>query len=273
MWSIIMKKIGLYIIATNNYNNLLDPLFIDLNEIYGKLSEYQVWINLATDQLQNPHNLSKIYKHLKFNIKAIPSYSFPDATLLRYKIINSFKNISTYDYCVYIDCDMKVHKNFLDSKIMDRYKITLVKHPVFNINASLKGFFYAITSRNILYQYFKSIKVQPFKLGTWENDKKSLAYVPYFKRKTYVHGAVWFGDPTSFSHLCGELEERVDIDRRNRIIAIWHDESHLNWYASNFKVNILESNYSWGKIYRHLRHLTPIISSIPTCERQAKLSN
>jgi hypothetical protein len=268
-----MKKVGLYIIATNKYNNLLDPLFKDLNEIYGELTEYQLWVNLATDKSHNLQDISKIYKHLKFNILAIPSYSFPDATLLRYKIINSFKNTSTFDYCVYIDCDMKIHKNFLDSKLMIENKITLVKHPVFNTNASLKGFFYAITSRNMVYQYLKSTIVQPFKLGTWENNKRSLAYVPYFKRKKYVHGAVWFGDPTSFLHLCVELEKRIDIDRENKIIAIWHDESHLNWYASHFKVNILESNYSWGKMYRHLRHLTPIISSIPKCERQAKLSD
>ena len=42
------------------------------------------------------------------------------------------------------------------------------------------------------------------------------------------------------------LEKNVDEDMNNGIIARWHDESHLNWYASrNVRYRLLNPSYAY----------------------------
>jgi hypothetical protein len=62
--------------------------------------------------------------------------------------------------------------------------------------------------------------------------------------------------------MCTILAEHTQEDLKKGIIAIWHDESHLNHYAANFPVAILDSRFSWVSNYRNIRHLTPFISSV-----------
>ena len=42
-----------------------------------------------------------------------------------------------------------------------------------------------------------------------------------------------------------ELERRIDEDLKNDIIAVWHDESHLNCYLSEFGAKKLHRYYLW----------------------------
>ena len=267
-----MKKIGIYIIATNNYVKLLDELFFDLNRIYQSNNNFDITINLATDNSTKIEEQLAQFKGLNFNIIGIKSYNWPEATLFRYEIISRFNNIFDFNYCIYLDCDMKIHEDFLeDSEFISDKRLTLVKHPAFNFDKTLLGIFYAFTSPTFVFNYVKSLAYQPFKLGAWEREKKSLARVPYFKRNIYVHGAVWFGPPLPFYNVCRQLALRTDSDYRKEIIAVWHDESHLNWYSSQNDVNIISSEYSWVNGYRNLKHIKPKISSLEPSKKQKKL--
>ena len=44
--------------------------------------------------------------------------------------------------------------------------------------------------------------------------------------------------------MCKTLSNKIDEDLNSNIIPVWHDESAINWYFCNIKLNSLEPNYS-----------------------------
>ena len=67
-----------------------------------------------------------------------------------------------------------------------------------------------------------------------------------------------------------ELKKRVDTDYSNDIIALWHDESHLNKFFSENpdRVNALSPDYAYPECFpqypydRKIIHLAKIILNI-----------
>jgi histo-blood group ABO system transferase len=70
------------------------------------------------------------------------------------------------------------------------------------------------------------------------------------RRKRYVCGGAWFGFREQFLDLCEVARRNVDKDKRNGVIAKWHDESHLNRLTSlQEKSTILSSRYCYDPQY------------------------
>lgn len=92
---------------------------------------------------------------------------------------------------------------------------------------------------------------------TYETNDKSLAYIPADEGEVYVMGGLNAGLAENYLELIDELGRRIEIDKTNDVIALWHDESHLNRYAIDFEssVKILDSSYGYprGGIF----HLVP----------------
>ncbi|WP_115056171.1 family 6 glucosyltransferase [Helicobacter mustelae] len=85
---------------------------------------------------------------------------------------------------------------------------------------------------------------------TYERNPKSLAYVPFGKGKAYVYGSTNGGKAGAFLALVRTLQERIQEDLSRGIIAIWHDESHLNAYIidhPNYKM--LDYGYGFPEGY------------------------
>jgi hypothetical protein len=87
--------------------------------------------------------------------------------------------------------------------------------------------------------------------------------VPAYKRRHYVHGAVWFGETQALVEMCSILSDRVREDLKNNFVAKWHDESHLNWYFSNFKVTLLDNRFSYVSAYPLLSNMASYIETVP----------
>jgi len=71
------------------------------------------------------------------------------------------------------------------------------------------------------------------KRGTYETNPLSLACVNANEGKRYYAGGFWGGSRDRFLSVCKILNERIDQDLKKGIIAVWHDESHLNRYLIN----------------------------------------
>lgn len=93
--------------------------------------------------------------------------------------------------------------------------------------------------------YYKKTKF------SYEKNPNSTAYIK--KGNEYYQGCFFGGDYKSFMKMSDELENNIDIDEKKGIIAIWHDESHLNCYFNKYKpINVLEPNYAYpGEYYRY----------------------
>jgi len=78
---------------------------------------------------------------------------------------------------------------------------------------------------------------------TYERRPESAAYIPYGAGKYYFTGAFSGGRAGAYLDLCRELAARIDDDRERGIIAVWHDESHLNAYMSDRACHILPPSY------------------------------
>jgi hypothetical protein len=86
--------------------------------------------------------------------------------------------------------------------------------------------------------------------------------VPRRKRKVYVCGGTWFGKKNSIIELCELLSHRTNEDLSNQVMAKFHDEGHLNWYAANHEVSIVNPKFCLEQSYPQLAGLKPIIIAV-----------
>lgn len=66
---------------------------------------------------------------------------------------------------------------------------------------------------------------------TYERNEASLAYIPMGEGNVYICGGVNGGKSQEFLAVIEELKKRIDEDKKQGIIAVYHDESHINKYA------------------------------------------
>ena len=225
-------KIGILVIATNKYlfhaKNLFDSV------IFHAESEIDITFYVFTDDETLGKEMFQNINGVNAEIIEIEPLSWPEATLFRYSIVTEHsKRFTNQDILIYMDADMlikrKIFGNIID--ICNKSEMALVRHPGYWRGSTIKEVtkFYQERPKILVKDFFRQIILGG--LGSWENRKLSLAFVPRNKRKKYFCGGIWFGRSKHFLGLCKVLAKRVDEDYKNDFIAKWHDESHLNWWA------------------------------------------
>lgn len=66
---------------------------------------------------------------------------------------------------------------------------------------------------------------------TYDRNPKSTAYIAYNEGEYYFTGALNGGTSEAYLELCHTLFNNTQSDLNNDVIALWHDESHLNKFA------------------------------------------
>lgn len=79
------------------------------------------------------------------------------------------------------------------------------------------------------------------KRGTYETRPDSLAYIPSSEGKIYFAGGFYGGSYKEVMSLTTELTRRIYADLGRGIIAVWHDESHLNRYLIDHNPTVVLS--------------------------------
>ena len=200
-------KVGLLIIATNKYIQFLQPLITSADNFFLKNCEVNYFI--FTNQnisINTNRNVSKIEVEHK---------EWPWMTLGRYKIFsNNSEELSKMDYLYYCDVDMRFESEVGCEILSER---VATQHPGY------------IGQR-----------------GTPETNPLSLACVFPYENMQYFAGG--FNGGTSFEYLkmCKKISDNIDIDFSRGIIAVWHDESHMNRYFIDKKpTKILDPSYCY----------------------------
>lgn len=254
-------SIGILTVATNKYINY----WIDL----VKSAERNIpnFKDINFHVFTNAENMEIIrqtdFHDAKITVHEIMDFGWPEASLLRYEIFCSHKSELTEDYLIHLDADMLFITRDLNL-FMDFQKtksMTLVSHPGFWRPGFWQrlGFYtrniFAFISDLLLYLRFGG-------LGSWEINKKSSAFVKRSQRRNYVCGGVWGGERNQFVAMCELLSKRVRFDLKNQYVAKWHDESHLNWWASNNNFKLLTPRYCYEPTYKNLAKIHGLILAV-----------
>ena len=218
--------IGIFCVCTGNYVNYVEQLIESVEKYF--LTDYKKCYFISTDQEKYISNVcSKL--EVKFFIDKIYKKGFPLDTLYRYKyILNHGVNVELCcDVLYYLDVDMRILEK-IGSEVLPTKEKPLVGtyHP---------GFYY-----------------KDNKNGAIETNPKSTAFV---STKDYVNKYIAGGFNGGVTHyflmMARDIQNKIDIDKNNDIIAVWHDESQLNRYmVSNINLfKFLIPDYCYPENY------------------------
>lgn len=249
-------------IATNRYLEYWKNCISSFQKNVSSLE--RVHFYLFTDMCNDAEHWAR--EHLgpgKVEVIEIGPLVWPEATLLRYQII--LDNSAQYQegILMYLDSDMEVVSDFISGieKNLRVGEMSFAPHPGYFLQNGYRGLVQVLFSPKQLIRRIISFLFNQQGIGAWENNRNSLAYLDRRKRKTYAHGAIWFGPKQIFLEMCRELKARTNADLEKGIIAIWHDESHLNWYIGNRKSHQLSTRFSWHSKYSKWLEVKPFIKS------------
>jgi len=187
-------KICILTIATNKYIQFVERLLDNIEENF--LNGHDIECLLFTD-----HEIEESSENVK--ISHIDHEPWPMPTLKRYNYFMKEKDfISQFDYCYYFDVDMGIVDKVGDEILSD---LVATQHP---------------------YQTF-----YPKEQRSYDKNSKSLAYVaPGEEGENYYAGGFNGGSTKCFLEMSKVIADRVNKDLENGVIALWHDESHMNRY-------------------------------------------
>jgi hypothetical protein len=166
--------------------------------------------------------------------KDVKSYSqehldWPYITLTRFQIINKAREeIINHDWLVFLDADTLVADKVLEEDFFSDKPFFGVHHPC------------------------HYLKMPPYS-SACINDALDCS--------VYFQGCFWGGKVPKILEMLDELQEKVNEDLSNNVIAIWHDESHLNRYFIEHRneVKIFGPEYAYPEVFSEYCKFNPKI--------------
>ena len=204
-------KIAILYICTGNYH-VFWPSFYESAEKYffpGVRKNYFVFSD-GDASLFAQSNVTLVYQE---------RLGWPHDTLKRFHMFSRVEQqLRNNDYIFFFNANINFH-TVISEEILptDAEKLLVVQHP---------GYF--------------ACKQYDF---PYDRNPQSAAYIPMGKGTVYVMGAVNGGRSHDYLEMINDLAWAVDKDLERNIIALWHDESHLNKYILHRSHRLLTPSY------------------------------
>ena len=154
----------------------------------------------------------------------IPHKDWPAITLERFHtILQAEELLKEHEWLLFIDADMRVDSVVFSEEVLDDDKDFVAVHHPCHYNTGT---------------------------GTLERRPESEACVTG-EPLQYYQGCLWGGKMEAVIPMMKLLRDRVDKDYSNDIIAVWHDESHLNRFfiENHDRVFAIPPDYAFPEIY------------------------
>jgi hypothetical protein len=213
-----MKKIGILYISTGKYTVFWKDFFSTAEQFFLSEGDYEKHYFVFTDAetIENQGN-PRIHK---VNQEAL---GWPYITLDRFTIFQKARPaIDEMDYLYFFNGNM-LFVDVVGADILPSltFPLVLVKHP---------GFYNKDRSQ-----------------FTYESDSRSSAAINNEEGQFYFMGGLNGGITSAYLRMVEYLERQVELDKKNGVMAIWHDESHLNRYAIDHAnlIKVLEPIYGY----------------------------
>ncbi len=140
---------------------------------------------------------------------------WPQDTLMRFSVYHAHREkLMAMDYLFATDADMLFENSVGDEILSERVG---TQHPGY------------VASR-----------------GNYESRPQSTAYVKKTEGSYYFAGGFNGGKKEDFLRMAETISKNVEQDLEKNIIAVWHDESHLNrYFINNPPTKILTPSYCY----------------------------
>ena len=212
-------KIAIIFIGTSKYIDFL-PLYYEKCEENFLVNTDKTYFVFTDGEISDPPENMLLYKqeHLEW----------PFITLNRFEIINKAKKkLETFDWIVFMDADTLVLDKVTEEEFFTTASLFGVHHPC----------------------HYMKMPPHNEPPGAFETNKASTAWTNDYS--IYYQGCFWGGKVPIVLNLIDELEKCVKKDLDNNIIAVWHDESHLNRYFADHKddVRAFGPEYAYPEVF------------------------
>ena len=220
-------KIGIIFIGTAKYRQFFEGYYEGI--IKNFLPEHDKQFFVFTDNLNDP-----VFEKENVTKFEIQHQGWPYITLHRFKfILMAEKQLQKMDYIFFIDADLWCINSVHENEIPLNSNLIGVQHPGF---------------------------VE--KIGTFETDTRSNSNIfdGLYDLRIYRQGCLWGGKFFAFLKMVRDLDEKIDEDSKKGIVAVWHDESHMNKYFLLHKdeVETLHPGFAQPQNgYDHVRNSYP----------------
>lgn len=202
-------KISYIFTATGKYSKFI-PGLVE-SGINNFFPEYDTDFIVFTD--------SDEYRIPKLKTCKVEKMGWPYDTLYRFHLIDQINHILNSDYLFYGNANM-----IFNSKITE----DILPTDSYDMVASIHPCFYNENRRNYPY----------------DRNPSSTAFVHYGEEgENYFQGCFFGGEKESFIKMSKEIKKNIDADLQNNVIALWHDESHMNKYFIKNPPKALHSGY------------------------------
>jgi hypothetical protein len=239
----VERRIGIILVATGKYKSYLENIISRIEQYFFVGLPKTYFITTDDDQiiieLENKLNI-----HGRFSGRSLQIVSrithhkgFPLDTLYRYHYLLEMKDdiLLKSDLVYYFDVDMDVTQKISTDVIpKGRHVLVGVKHPGSCLPHNVGGF----ATPN----------------GTPETRPISTAYIAQNQLVNhYIAGGFNGGLSADFLKMAEVIKANINLDKDNDVIAVWHDESHLNKYLSDHfaKFHILEPSYCYPEDWHY----------------------
>lgn len=248
-------------VATNRYLDYWKKLVSSADRYLQPGAELTFFV--FTDNPDEAKSLQKHTQRSRIIPIDVPPLTWPDATLLRYELFADAWSLIDKEIVMHLDADMVLCADCVIDPDESSWPsgIALVRHPGFRRPSSLRRLKLYLSSPKFLCGDVKSW-LRFGGLGTWETSRNSRAFVPRGERAVYVCGGTWMGFREPLGEMIRTLASRTREDLLRGTIAVWHDESHLNWFASNYLHYLFDSEKCFAPGYKNLVDLAPEIVAV-----------
>ena len=225
-------KVAIAFIGTGRYLNFLPQYYEYIEENFLPNTEKTILAFTDGEMEGLPENV-KVYpqEHLEW----------PFITLKRFEIINKAREeILKNDWFVFIDADAFVVGKVTEEEFLERCcGHTTDEVPLFGVHHPC---------------HRAGMPPHKTKTGAYETDEKSEAYFDVSKElpPIYWQGCFWGGKVPPVLAMIDEIEGRVNRDLENDIVALWHDETHINKYfhEREFDVHTFGIEYAYPQLFQ-----------------------
>lgn len=211
-------KVAILYICTGKYNFFFKDFYESCEKYFLKdIAEVKYFVFTDDMNLTDAENVKIIKKECK---------GFPMDSLLRFDMFLSLENeLKDFDYTFFFNANMKFTTPIGTEFLPEKEGLAAVVHP---------GFF---RKPSFMYPY--------------ERNKKSTAYIkPKDKRYVYFMGSLNGGKTQNYLELARTCSTNTHKDLDNNIIALVHDESHLNKYLHDKECLELSPAYAYPEDWK-----------------------